>query len=346
MTNVNQPAPAAAEPPSRHGHATRWLAWALACLLALLLGVVHGSTTIPLWSVLTALIHPGRGIVAVIVWQIRLPRIVAAALVGGALATAGASMQALLQNPLADPYIVGASAGAGLGAVAAETVLPGTMLMAPAAFFGALFSVFLAWTLSRGRGRSAMLTLLLAGYALSVMFSAISTFLMLAREQSLSAIFAWEMGGIHGMTWTTVEVAGSIMLAGLILLVPERRHMNALLMGEDVALSVGVPVRRSQGILLLSASLLTAAAVYIGGLIGFVGLVVPHVIRRVVGAEHERLLPITFLAGATFLMLADTVAENLPPLGLLPVGVITAFLGGPYFLYLLADRGRGKRATN
>ncbi len=344
MTNLHQPTSAAERrsPAQRRGTA-RWFIWVLACLMALLLGVVHGSTAIPLGAVLTALIHPGRGIVAVIVWQIRLPRIVAAALVGGALASAGATMQALLQNPLADPYIVGASAGAGLGAVVVETVLPGTLLMAPAAFFGALFSVFLSWTLSRGRGRSAMLTLLLAGYALSVMFSAISTFLMFAREQSLSAIFAWEMGGIHGMTWTTVAVTGVIMLLGLTLLVPERRHMNALLMGEDVALSVGVPVRRSQGILLLSASLLTAAAVYAGGLIGFVGLVVPHVMRRLVGAEHERLLPMTFLAGATFLMLADTLAENLPPLGLLPVGVITAFLGGPYFLYLLADRGRGNR---
>ncbi len=299
-------------------------------------GLVHGSTVITLSQVWHALLHPHDGILSVIIWQIRFPRIAAAALVGGGLGVAGAVMQALLQNPLADPYIVGASAGAGLGAIGAESMVPGTVWMAPGAFIGALVAVFLAWTLSRGRGRSPMLTLLLAGYALSVLFSAVSTYLMLQNQASLETIFAWELGGIHGMTWATVRLSAAIMaLAGLILM-PSIKTMNALLLGEDVAHGVGVAVRRSEALLLLSASLFTAAAVYVSGLIGFVGLVIPHLVRRISGPEHERLVPFSFLAGATFMVLADTLAEHLPPLGVVPVGLITAFLGGPYFLYVLA----------
>lgn len=312
------------------------LLWTALLIAAVAFGLVHGSTDISLGSVLDAIAHPHRGIVAVIIWQIRFPRIVASALVGASLAVAGAVMQALLQNPLADPYIVGASAGAGLGAIGAETLVPGMALVAPGAFVGALVAVFLAWMLARGRGRSPMLTLLLAGYALSILFSAVSTYLMLRNQDSLSTIFAWELGGIHGVTWSVVRVSGAIMVLAGALIVPHLKHMNALLLGEDVAHSVGVPVPRVQATLLLAASLLTAAAVYLSGLIGFVGLVMPHLVRRLSGPEHERLIPLSMLAGATFLVLADTVAEHLPPLGTVPVGLITAFIGGPYFLYVLA----------
>jgi len=329
-------------PGERPKSASAWVLWLVALVVSMALGLVHGSTVITMPQVWHAVLHPASGIIAVIIWEIRFPRIVAAALVGGGLAVAGAVMQALLQNPLADPYIVGASAGAGLGAIGAETVAPQMALMAPGAFIGALVAVFFAWSLSRGRGRSPMLTLLLAGYALSVLFSAVSTYLMLQNQTSLSTIFAWELGGIHGMVWAKVRVAAVIMAVSGLILVPQIKTMNALLLGEDVAHGVGIPVRLSQALLLLSASLFTAAAVYLSGLIGFVGLVIPHLVRRLSGPEHERLIPFSFLAGATFMVLADTLAEHLPPLGIVPVGLITAFLGGPYFLYVLA-RQQGRR---
>ena len=311
-------------------------------LAAFAIGLVHGSTKMALSTVWHAMLHPAGGISSVIVWQIRFPRLVAAALVGAGLAVSGAVMQALLQNPLADPYVVGASSGAGLGAVVAETFVPGMALVAPAAFLGALAAVFLAWMLARARSRSPMLTLLLAGYALSVLFSAISTYLMLQNQRSLTTIFAWELGGIHGITWSAVGVAACIMAASALMLIPYLKTMNALLLGDDVAHGVGVAVRRSQFVLLLSASLFTAAAVYLSGLIGFVGLVIPHLVRRLSGPEHERVIPFSFLVGATFMVLADTVAERLPPLGTVPIGLITAFIGGPYFLYVLARPG-GRR---
>lgn len=330
----------------RHGRRTTGFAlflWIAAMLAAVAWGLIHGSTPIAIPTVYHALVHPHRGIISVIIWQIRMPRVVAAALVGGSLAVAGAVMQALLQNPLADPYVVGASAGAGLGAVATEMISPGMALIAPGAFIGALVAVFLSWILSRGRGRSPMLTLLLAGYALSVLFSAVSTYLLLQNQTSLSTIFAWELGGIHGMTWPRVGVAASIMGSAALLLIPHLKHMNALLLGEDIAHGVGVPVRRTEAVLLLAASLLTAAAVYLSGLIGFVGLVIPHLVRRLSGPEHERLVPFSLIAGATFMMLADTVAEHLPPLGIVPVGLITAFLGGPYFLFVLTRQPERRR---
>ncbi len=316
--------------------AAKFAGWSLVLLAAVAVGLLHGSTPIAPDQVWHALLHPHAGILSVVIWQIRFPRIVAAALVGGSLAVAGAVMQALLQNPLADPYVVGASAGAGLGAIGAETVAPGMALVAPGAFVGALVAVFLAWSLSRGRGRSPMLTLLLAGYALSVLFSAVSTFLMLENQTALTTIFAWELGGIHGMTWPVVRTATIIMAGAGLLLLGHVRTMNALILGEDVAHGVGIAVGRTEAVLLLSASLLTAAAVYLSGLIGFVGLVVPHVVRRLSGPEHQRLIPFSVLAGATFMVLADTLAEHLPPLGTVPVGLITAVIGGPYFLYVLA----------
>lgn len=308
--------------------------------LALFLGVMHGPTPIPLHTIFARLLRPNQSIVSTIIWQIRLPAVLAAAAVGGGLAVAGAVMQALLKNPLADPYIVGASAGAGLGATLAQEIVPLLNLMAPAAFVGALAAVFTSYFMSRGRGTSSMLTLILAGYAVGVILSSVTTFLMLLNQQNLTTIFAWEVGGINGVTWTQVLISLSLILFSIVVIWPLAPDMNALLLGEEQAHHLGVPVRRVQFILLVTASLLTAAAVYISGLIGFVGLVIPHVVRRLNGPNHRQLLPLSFLVGAAFLALANIVAQSIPVIGPVPVGLVTAFLGGPYFLYLLIRQNR------
>ncbi|PSR23016.1 MAG: iron ABC transporter permease [Sulfobacillus acidophilus] len=312
-------------------------------LFALLLGVMHGPTPIPLRTVIDRIISPNASIDSVIVWDIRLPELVAAALVGGGLAVAGAVMQALLKNPLADPYIVGASAGAGLGATLMQEFLPFVNMMAPGAFVGALAAVFLSYLLSRGRGTTSMLTLILAGYAVGVILTSVMTFLMLLNRQDLTTIFAWEIGGINGVTWSRVAVVVVLMTVSLLVIWPYAHDMNALLLGEEQAHHLGVPVRRVQFVLLVSASLLTGAAVYISGLIGFVGLVIPHVVRRLNGPNHRQLIPLAFLIGAAFLTLAELVATSMPVIGPIPVGLVTAFLGGPYFLYLLVRQNRWKQ---
>lgn len=319
----------------------RTVAYATGLMVALALGVAWGPTPLSLTAILHALLHPyARSVTAVIVWQIRLPRVLAAAAVGGALATAGTVMQSLLQNPLADPYVVGASSGAGLGAIVAGLVMPGLAAVPTGAFIGALMAVWAAWTVAHGRDRVSMLSLILAGYALGVLFSAVATFLLIEHQTSLTTIFAWELGGIHGLTWRPLGVAVAIMVLAMGLILPRIPELNALLLGDEVAHGVGVPLARTQTTLLLAASLLTAASVYLAGLIGFVGLVIPHLVRRLSGPEHQRLLPYGFITGAIFLVLADALAERLPPVGTVPVGLVTAVLGAPYFLYLLGRRGR------
>lgn len=312
----------------------------LVLFCAIIFGVMHGPTRISLDTVIHDLMHPNSSISSVIIWDIRLPQVLAAALVGGALSLAGAVMQALLKNPLADPYIVGASAGAGLGATLAQELFPLLDLMAPGAFVGAVGAVFLSYLLSRGRGTASMLTLILAGYAIGVILTSVMTFLMLLNREDLTTIFAWEIGGINGVNWTEVGVSSLFIAISFVIIWPFAHDMNALLLGEEQAHHLGVPVRRVQFILLVMASLLTAAAVYLSGLIGFVGLVIPHVVRRINGPNHRQLLPLSFLIGGAFLTLAELLSQSIPVVGPIPVGLVTAALGGPYFLYLLVRQNR------
>ncbi len=308
--------------------------------VSVLAALLHGPTAIPWVRVLGVLLHPGRGLTSTIVWQIRMPRVMAALLCGGSLAVAGAVMQALLRNPLADPYVIGASAGAGLGATVGQIFFAALDAVAPGAFIGAMAAVFLAFGLARGQGRLRMLTLILSGYAVGVILAAATTFLMLLHQDSLARIFAFEVGGLSGIAWSRLALPGIFMPLAFAIVLPLLPEMDALLLGEEQAFHVGARMRGVEVLLILAASLLTASAVYLGGLIGFVGLVVPHAVRRLVGAGHRRLIPLVFLVGATFLVLADAIAERVPWLGNIPVGLVTAFLGGPYFLYLLSRQGR------
>lgn len=311
------------------------LLWAL-LILVLALGLGYGPVNLTWHQFLGSIKNPALPTVSnVIIWDIRLPRLIAAALVGGSLALAGAIMQALFKNPLADPYIIGASSGAGFGAVMVSLLWPATQALGLGAFLGSLIAVFAAYVLARGRGRVHMLTLILVGYALSLMLGAFTTFAMLADRQTMSQIFAWELGGIHGIGWEHLTWPLIIMLGTGFLVLFAAPELNAYYLGEEQAHYLGVNVILTQTVLLTLASLLTAMAVYLAGLIGFVGLVIPHIVRRLYGSDHTAILPLVFLTGAVFLVLVDIIAERVPGIGMVPLGLVSAVIGGPYFVYLL-----------
>ncbi len=279
---------------------------------------------------------------ATIVLQIRLPRILLAGLVGAALATAGATYQGLFRNPLADPYLLGVAQGATLGAVVGFLLrLPGGfgLVLVPAlAFCGALLAAGSVYLLSRTGRSLPMTTMILAGIAAGAFLSSISFFLLLRARQDLHGILSWMMGGFALGSWNEVRVLLPWLAAGLLPLYAQGRTLNLLQLDEEQAQQLGVPVERVKRVLLLSATLITAGAVSFAGSIGFVGIILPHTVRMIWGPDHRFLLPLSTLTGAIFLIAADTLARVLLGSGDLPVGVVTAFLGAPFFLYLLGQR--------
>ena len=309
----------------------------------MLAAVLVGPTGIAPGAVLAALGHPNAtSVVAAIVWQVRLPRIVGAAFVGAALGLSGAILQALLRNPLADPYLIGTSAGAGLGATVAEIAVPQLGLMPLGAFVGAALAVLAASSASRMRGAGSV-TIVLVGYALSVVLGAVTSLLLAFDHTALLSVYFWFLGGLGGVTWSQIATLGAVLAIGLAFGVYHRRELDALALGESQAYYLGVDVQRTRMLLLLLAGLTTAVAVAASGLIGFVGLVAPHVARRLFGAAHERSLLASTAGGAGFLVLADTVARSLP-FGEVPVGIITALIGGPFFIWLILHTDR-RRST-
>ena len=309
--------------------------------LEMLAAALVGPTAIAPWAVLSALGHPNStSVIAAIVWQVRLPRIVGAAFVGAALGLSGAILQALLRNPLADPYLIGTSAGAGLGATVAEIAVPQLGLMPLGAFVGAALAVLAASSASRMRGAGSV-TIVLVGYALSVVLGAVTSLLLAFDHAALLSVYFWFLGGLGGVTWLQILTLAAVIGPGLGVGVYYRRELDALAMGEAQAYYLGVDVQRTRIVLLMLAGLTTAVAVAASGLIGFVGLVAPHVARRLFGASHDRSLVASAAGGAGFLVLADTVARSLP-FGEVPVGIITALIGGPFFIWLIlrTDRRR------
>ncbi|WP_256300468.1 vitamin B12 ABC transporter permease BtuC [Haloarchaeobius salinus] len=282
----------------------------------------------------------------VIVISLRLPRIALAAVVGFALAAAGTVMQGFFRNPMADPSIVGVSSGAAVGAVAFITLggaipLVGTAVpfgIEGAAFVGAVAAAFLVYTIATEGGRTPVATLLLAGVAVQTFLGAVVSFLMVTSpEGTLQRAYYWLLGDL-GMNaaWEPVGVAFVAVAACFLLLLPFTRDLNVLMLGEEDAHHLGIEVERTKQILLAVSSAITAAGVAVAGVIGFVGLVVPHAMRLVVGPDHRVLLPTSALAGATFLVVADTLARSTAEV--LPVGVVTAAVGAPFFLFLLSRR--------
>jgi iron complex transport system permease protein len=272
-----------------------------------------------------------------IVWELRIPRVLTAATVGAALAVAGAAFQGLLRNPLADPYVLGTASGAGLGAAIA-LILPVRIafvefgLVHAFAFVGALVSVTVVYRLSRLSPWSGLTNLLLTGYAVGSLLAAGLAMAMYVSGASLRQIFGFILGGFETASWTRLLVAVPLVVFGTVAIVVRARALNGLLLGEETAGHLGINVPRERSILLALGSLVTAAAVAIGGLIGFVGLVVPHLVRLTVGPNARAVVPLSAVGGAGLLILADLGARVV---GDIPVGVVTALLGAPFFLVLL-----------
>lgn len=328
-----------------------FLLLALGLLAAGALGVAVGSTPMAWPRVWTLITSPSARAAnptdALIVWNLRFARVAAAALAGGCLGVTGAALQSLLQNPLADPYVLGVSAGASAG-VALVIALGLSAAMAGfaiplAALCGAVGATALVFGLARSRGRMPGTTLLLSGVVVAaVLASVVSILLFLSSAQDkLTAIILWTMGGFSAAAWPLVLALLPVALLGVAAFWAMGRDLDLLAFGEDPARFLGADVERVKRLVLFLAALLTACAVAVGGVIGFVGLIVPHAMRRLVGPAHRGLVPAAFLGGAAFLILADLAARRLHPPTEIPVGLLTGLLGGPFFLALLrAPKGR------
>jgi iron complex transport system permease protein len=280
-----------------------------------------------------------------IILEIRLPRIILAGLVGAALATAGATYQGLFRNPLADPYLIGVAQGAALGAVIGF-LLPATWLGLGAwivplfAFVGALLSTTIVYSLARVGKTMPMTTLILAGVALGALLGSIVSYLIISSGEKMHSIIFWLMGSFSLSQWTEVKLVLPYVAVGAVVIVLYGRLLNVMQLDEEQAQQLGVNVERLKLILLAMATLITAAAVSFVGTIGFVGIIVPHAVRLIWGPDHRFLLPLSVLTGAIFLILADLIARTVMAPTEIPIGVITAICGAPFFLYLLRRRKR------
>lgn len=287
----------------------------------------------------------------IIVYDIRLPRVVLGVLIGAALAVSGAVMQGLFRNPLADPGLVGVSAGAGLGAIVV-IVLGGTFLgpvlalfgiytLPLAAFFGGLATTLILYRVATRRGQTSIATMLLAGIALGAMAGAFSGIMVyLADDRQLRDLTFWGLGSLAGATWTKIASAGPIIVLALIVSPFLARGLNALALGEAAAHHLGISVQRFKNVAIVSVAAATGASVAVSGGIGFVGIVVPHLLRLLIGPDNRYLLPASALLGASMLLLADAVSRTIVAPAELPIGIITAAVGGPFFLWILL-RKRG-----
>lgn len=278
-----------------------------------------------------------------IVWQLRVPRVLTAAIVGGGLALCGAVMQALTRNPLADPYLLGLSAGASTGAVIV-LVLGVSIALPAAAFAGAMLALILTFAIGRGGGGSPT-SLILTGLAVSAVLSALTSLVIFwsATNDSYREILSWLLGSIAGAQWSDVLLVAVVMAVCAVPLLGSARTLDGFALGDSAAGALGIPVERMRIALFACCALLTGALVAVSGAIGFVGLILPHATRAIVGVRHRALLPTTVLVGALFLLWADTVARTAFDPRELPVGIVTALIGGPVFAVLLTRVRRGRR---
>jgi iron complex transport system permease protein len=288
-----------------------------------------------------------QGPAGVILLQVRLPRVLLGFLVGGGLAVVGVALQALLRNPLADPYVLGISSGAALGAVVAILLGIGTTVLAISAlplfaFVGGLFSLFVVYRIAASYGRLPIHILLLAGVILNAIFSALIMFVTSSMAPNRSfGTMAWLMGTLTAPTYPAMAALAMYLVTGGLILIWQARPLNLLALGEETAFSMGVEVDKVKKIVFFTSALLTGAVVSVSGMIGFVGMVIPHAVRMVLGADHRLLFPASAIVGGTFLIAADTVARTVLAPGEIPVGVVTALAGGPFFIFLLMNRKSG-----
>jgi iron complex transport system permease protein len=318
----------------------------LSLFLTLFFTLMVGPVNIPPLTILQILFNISPSSwpsgYATIVLDIRLPRILLGALVGSALAVAGTTMQAMFRNPMASPYILGISSGGAFGAALAFVLglnaLFGISSVTLMAFLFTLLTTYLVYFIAKGDGRTSVETLLLTGIAVGALFSALVSLLMYISGEKLSTIWFWLMGGLWASDWNKLLFTTPLIILGIVALFLVSRHLNLLLMGEETALNLGLEVETFKKITIILASLITAAAVAVCGIIGFIGLIIPHMMRILVGPDHRILLPSSCLVGAIFLVWVDTLARTIIAPVELPVGIITALLGVPFFLYLLRKR--------
>lgn len=308
-------------------------------LLAVLLALGLGSVNILPAETLRAVWHglSGQPLAGseVIVWQLRFPRVALGLLVGASLALCGGAYQGVFRNPLADPYLMGVASGAGLGATLAVVAGWNTALVPLASLAGALLSVSLSLSLARVGRSLPPVRLILSGVVVGSIMTAISTYLLLLTEDRVRQVFSFTLGNLAFGGWSQVLVVLPYALVGGVCLLLLARALNMLQLGDLTARSLGLPVERLRLLIIVAASLVTAAAVSYAGIIGFVGLVTPHLVRRLWGPDYRVLLPVSALAGGGMLVLSDLLARTLTRPTELPVGVVTTLLGGPFFLYLL-----------
>ncbi|MEW1655130.1 MULTISPECIES: iron ABC transporter permease [unclassified Streptomyces] len=342
-------------PEGRRAHSPRSgplaVVLALALVAALTAAVSLGATDLApghVWSVVLRRLGgapPRPGTDELIVWQLRVPRALLAAVVGAGLGLVGTATQALVRNPLADPYLLGISNGASLGAVAAIVLGAGAggalgLGLSAAAFAGALAAFALVWAMARRGGGFSPLRLVLAGVGIGQFLSGFTSYLVLQAgdEQQTRGVLFWLMGSLSGATWGALWLPVLAVAAGLLVLQARARAMNALLMGDETAAGLGVDVTRLRRELFVVTSLLTGVLVAVSGAIAFVGLMVPHLCRLVVGGDHRRLLPLAALTGALLLVVVDVVCRTALDGQELPVGVVTAMIGAPALLFVLDRR--------
>ena len=332
-----------------------WGLGALAFLVgSMLLALGTGPVAIG-WSGVTGsvlshvpLLHihsPLSAVDEAILWQLRAPRIVLAALVGGMLAIAGSAYQGVFRNPLADPYLLGVAAGAGLGATLVISYTAAgnrwSQLLPLAAFAGAVIAVSAAYVLGSAVGGIHNTgTLILAGVTVAAFMTAAQTFLQQQHSETLQEVYSWLLGGFGGATWQDVALVTPYIAVSVAIILLHRRVLDVLRLGDEEAATLGLNVRRVRLLLVVAATAGTAAAVAVSGLIGFVGIIVPHTVRLLVSASYRAVVPLSLLVGAGFLVLADVVARTALSPDELPIGVVTAFFGAPFFALVLRTTGR------
>jgi iron complex transport system permease protein len=320
---------------------------------ALLTGVLVGPVDLGAVNVVHAtfahvfgLDSPLSGADDAILWELRLPRVILAALVGGTLAAAGAAYQGVFRNPLADPYLLGAAAGAGLGATLVAAYAPASAftgdLLPVAAFAGAAVAVIAAYTLGRSAGAAAgPAALVLAGVTIASFFTALQTFVQQQNVETVQEVYSWLLGRLATSGWREVGIMVPYAAAAWLIILGHRRLLDVLSVGDDEAAALGVNVARVRLFVVAAATIATAAAVAVSGLIAFVGIIVPHTIRLLAGGSYRSLLPLSVIVGAGFLVFADVIARTVMSPAELPIGVVTAFFGAPFFAVVL-HRSKGR----
>lgn len=327
----------------------------LACLLIVWICTITGAASVSIEEanriLLNKLFHMNVSLDGIskgnitIIWNIRFPRILLGFVAGAALAVSGAGYQGIFKNPMADPFVLGVSSGAALGAAIGIIchfsfrlgVLNSTTLLA---FAGSFAALILVYSISKVGRRVPVATLLLSGVAVNSTLSAVMSFIMMMNKQSMDQIMFWTMGTLNGKGWSQIMAVLPWVLTGLVMMLLSGRELDIMLTGEETATQLGVNIEFVKRKVLFASSLLTASVISVTGIIGFVGLVVPHVVRLFTGPKHRVLMPVSLVFGGAFLVICDTLARSLTT-SEIPVGIITSICGGPFFLYLLRKSKRG-----